>query len=108
MRDRVIRVFDARGRPKVVRWWVMEPLGDPDAAAASNEVDEVRWLPPQEVTQAPRLDAGGEAAIHRMLQEEVPLRTPDEEECARFHRLQQRRQPGLRDMAAGIGHADHQ
>jgi 8-oxo-dGTP diphosphatase len=42
------RYVDARGRPKVVRWWVMEPLGDPDAAAASNEVDEVRWLPPQE------------------------------------------------------------
>jgi 8-oxo-dGTP diphosphatase len=42
------RYVDARGRPKVVRWWVMEPLGDPDAAAASNEVDEVRWLPSQE------------------------------------------------------------
>jgi 8-oxo-dGTP diphosphatase len=42
------RYVDARGRPKVVRWWVMEPLGDPDAAAASNEVDEVRWLPPQD------------------------------------------------------------
>ena len=42
------RYVDARGRPKVVRWWVMEPLGDPDAAAASNEVDEVRWLPPEE------------------------------------------------------------
>jgi len=42
------RYADANGRPKVVRWWVMEPLGDPDAAAASNEVDEVRWLPPDE------------------------------------------------------------
>ena len=42
------RYVDAKGRPKVVRWWVMEPLGDPDAAAASNEVDEVRWLPPEE------------------------------------------------------------
>lgn len=46
------------------------------------------WLPPQQVTQAPSLDAAGEAAVHRMLQEEVPPRTPDEEECARFHRLQ--------------------
>jgi len=45
-------------------------------------------LPAQEVTQAPRLDAAGEAAIHRMMEEEVPLRTPDDEECARFHRLQ--------------------
>ena len=42
------RYVDAKGRPKVVRWWVMEPLGDPDAAAASNEVDEVRWLQPEE------------------------------------------------------------
>ncbi len=42
------RYVDAKGRPKVVRWWVMEPIGDPDAAAASNEVDEVRWLTPEE------------------------------------------------------------
>jgi 8-oxo-dGTP pyrophosphatase MutT (NUDIX family) len=42
------RYVDAKGRPKVVRWWVMEPMGDPDAAAASNEVDEVRWLRPEE------------------------------------------------------------
>ena len=42
------RYVDAKGRPKVVRWWVMEPLGDPDAAGASNEVDEVRWLTPEE------------------------------------------------------------
>jgi 8-oxo-dGTP diphosphatase len=33
---------DARGRPKVVRYWLMEPVeGD---AEARNEVDEVRWL----------------------------------------------------------------
>jgi len=42
------RYVDARGRPKLVRWWLMHPLGDPDAAAASNEVDEIRWLPPDE------------------------------------------------------------
>ena len=42
------RYVDAKGRPKVVRWWVMEAIGDPDAAAAANEVDEVRWLPPEE------------------------------------------------------------
>ena len=23
------RYVDAKGRPKVVRWWVMEPIGDP-------------------------------------------------------------------------------
>ena len=42
------RYVDAKGRPKLVRWWVMEPIGDPDAAGASNEVDEVRWLTPEE------------------------------------------------------------
>ena len=42
------RYVDAKGRPKVVRWWVMEPIGDPDEAAASHEVDEVRWLAPEE------------------------------------------------------------
>lgn len=42
------RYVDAKGRPKVVRWWVMEAIGDPDAAAAANEVDEVRWLRPEE------------------------------------------------------------
>jgi 8-oxo-dGTP diphosphatase len=42
------RYADSRGRPKVVRWWVMRPLGDPDAAGPSNEVDAVRWLTPDE------------------------------------------------------------
>jgi 8-oxo-dGTP diphosphatase len=42
------RYVDAKGRPKVVRWWLMEPLGDPDAAGPSHEVDEVRWLAPDE------------------------------------------------------------
>ena len=42
------RYVDAKGRPKLVRWWVMEPIGDPHAAGASNEVDEVRWLTPEE------------------------------------------------------------
>ncbi len=37
---------DSRGRPKVVRWWVMEPLaGD---FTPGEEVDEIRWLPPAE------------------------------------------------------------
>jgi 8-oxo-dGTP pyrophosphatase MutT (NUDIX family) len=33
---------DSRGRPKVVRWWLMDP--DAGEAAPTNEVDEVRWL----------------------------------------------------------------
>jgi peptidyl-prolyl cis-trans isomerase C len=46
------------------------------------------WLPAQHVALSPRLAADEEAAIHRMLEQEVPLRNPDEEECARFHRSQ--------------------
>jgi peptidyl-prolyl cis-trans isomerase C len=46
------------------------------------------WLPAQELAQAQPLAPPEEAAIHRMLEIEVPLRTPDEEECARFHRSQ--------------------
>jgi 8-oxo-dGTP diphosphatase len=41
------RYVDAKGRPKVVRWWLMRPLGDPDLAGAANEVGDVRWLDPE-------------------------------------------------------------
>jgi 8-oxo-dGTP diphosphatase len=34
---------DGKGRPKVVRYWVMEPTGG--TFAPNDEVDEVRWLP---------------------------------------------------------------
>ncbi len=34
--------LDARGRSKEVRYFLMEPDGE---AVASNEVDEVRWVP---------------------------------------------------------------
>jgi 8-oxo-dGTP diphosphatase len=42
------RYADARGRPKLVRWWLMQALGDPEAAAPSTEVDEVRWVAPDD------------------------------------------------------------
>ncbi len=42
------RYVDGHGRDKVVRWWSMRALGDPDAAAPSHEVDAVRWLSPDE------------------------------------------------------------
>jgi 8-oxo-dGTP diphosphatase len=42
------RYVDGRGRDKVVRWWSMRPVGDPDGAAPSHEVDDVRWLAPDE------------------------------------------------------------
>jgi 8-oxo-dGTP diphosphatase len=34
---------DARGRPKVVRYWLMEPVDG--VFEPHDEVDEVRWLP---------------------------------------------------------------
>jgi 8-oxo-dGTP diphosphatase len=37
---------DARGRPKRVRYWLMEPLGG--AFTPTREVDEVRWCEPAE------------------------------------------------------------
>ena len=36
---------DALGRPKIVRWWVMEPLED-DGFVPGKEIDELRWLAP--------------------------------------------------------------
>ena len=33
---------DARGRPKRVRWWCMEPVDG--AFTPNDEVDEIRWL----------------------------------------------------------------
>ena len=36
---------DARGRPKRVRWWRMQPLAD-DGFTPNDEVDELRWLNP--------------------------------------------------------------
>ena len=46
---------DGRGRPKIVRYWRMQPaagdVGDggfPAGFRPDDEVDEVRWLPPSE------------------------------------------------------------
>jgi 8-oxo-dGTP diphosphatase len=37
---------DGKGRPKRVRWWIMRPVdGEP---APAHEVDEVRWVDPDE------------------------------------------------------------
>jgi len=35
---------DSRGRPKRVRWWVMQPVGG--TFTPTEEVDEVRWAAP--------------------------------------------------------------
>ncbi len=34
---------DSRGRPKIVRWWTMEPESD-TAEIDEDEVDEARWV----------------------------------------------------------------
>ena len=41
---------DARGRPKVVRYWLMEVEDDP-GFTANDEVDELRWLAPAEAEE---------------------------------------------------------
>ncbi len=41
---------DGRGRPKRVRWWHMTPEGD-DGFLANDEVDELRWLTPDEAAR---------------------------------------------------------
>jgi 8-oxo-dGTP diphosphatase len=45
-----VRYRDPRGRPKEVRYWLMEPLGG--AFEPSHEVDEMRWLAPEEALVA--------------------------------------------------------
>ena len=37
------RYVDGKGRSKLVRWWLMRPLGG--EFQPSKEVDELRWLP---------------------------------------------------------------
>jgi 8-oxo-dGTP diphosphatase len=39
---------DRKGRDKLVRWYRMELDGDPVAFAPNDEVDELRWLTPDE------------------------------------------------------------
>jgi 8-oxo-dGTP diphosphatase len=40
---------DARGRPKIVRYWAMRPVGGEARPCA--EVDDVVWLPPDEARE---------------------------------------------------------
>lgn len=39
-----VRYRDHKGRPKVVRYWVMRPTGPEQPFVPNDEVDEVRWL----------------------------------------------------------------
>lgn len=50
---------DTKGRPKRVRWWLMEPLQG--EFTPTDEVDEVRWAEP--VTAAKLLSYGRDIAL---------------------------------------------
>jgi 8-oxo-dGTP diphosphatase len=47
MRELPAVEYEVRGRPKLVRYWAME-VEDEMPFAPNDEVDEVRWLEPQE------------------------------------------------------------
>ena len=42
---------DGKGRPKLVRYWLMRPTGE---AGPANEVDAVRWATRDEAARPPR------------------------------------------------------
>lgn len=41
-----VRYVDHRGRPKVVRYWLMQAPDDDAAFTPNDEVDEIAWLDP--------------------------------------------------------------
>jgi 8-oxo-dGTP diphosphatase len=45
-----VHYHDSRGRPKVVRYWLMEVESDP-GFSPNDEVDELRWLSPAEAVE---------------------------------------------------------
>jgi 8-oxo-dGTP diphosphatase len=47
---------DRKGRDKLVRWYRMELEGDPVAFAPNDEVDELRWVTPDEALALLRYD----------------------------------------------------
>ena len=56
VRGRLVRelpavTYDHKGRPKRVRYWLMELAEDPPAFAPNDEVDEVRWVSPADALE---------------------------------------------------------
>jgi 8-oxo-dGTP diphosphatase len=43
--------IDRQGRPKTVRWWAMSVISD-DGFTPLHEVDEVRWVTPEQAEKA--------------------------------------------------------
>lgn len=58
------RYADHKGRPKLVRWFLMEPLAE-EGLDPGEEVDELLWLPLAEAI--PRLDYEHDRALLRGL-----------------------------------------
>jgi 8-oxo-dGTP diphosphatase len=58
----VSTTYVSKGRPKHVRYWLVEPA-DPDEARPQNEVDAVEWLAPDEA--AARLTYGRDQELLR-------------------------------------------
>jgi 8-oxo-dGTP pyrophosphatase MutT (NUDIX family) len=52
---------DPKGRPKTVRYWRMEPLAG--EFTPNNEVDELRWLEPQEAVRCLTYDHDRELVL---------------------------------------------
>lgn len=50
---------DAKGRPKRVRWWLMQPVGG--VLEPAHEIDDARWLEPGEARA--RLTYARDAAL---------------------------------------------
>ena len=43
--------YEHKGRPKRVRYWLMEPAEDEPPFEANDEVDEVRWVSPADALE---------------------------------------------------------
>lgn len=43
--------YEVRGRPKLVRYWLMEVVSQEEDAVPNGEVDELRWLVPGEASE---------------------------------------------------------
>lgn len=95
-------------------------LHEPGEALAPEDLRERAWaellrqeavrqgrLPRHADLGAPGVSAGDEAAIQRMLDDEVPLRRPEEAECERYHaahreRFRQGRQARVRHILFAV------
>ncbi|MDX8151054.1 NUDIX hydrolase [Patulibacter brassicae] len=69
-----VRYADHRGRPKVVRYWLMTATGG--AFAANDEVDELRWLAPAEAIAL--LTYENDHEVVREAARRLELAAPDE------------------------------